>query len=104
MNKRCLLSALIAIFVAASTYGQAQGRPAENPPQKSEPKLSSPSAFDFTKPVLDEIKDIEDRVVAIAADFPDELYNSYRPKDDPEVRTAAEILLHIADQNYDAAS
>jgi len=104
MNKRSLLSALIVILVAASTYGRAQSRRAESSPQKSEQKLTSPSAFDYTKPVLDEIKDIEDRVVAVAADFPDELYEGYRPKDDPEVRTAAQILLHIAEQNYSAAS
>jgi hypothetical protein len=32
------------------------------------------------------------------------LYNTYRPKGDPDVRTAAQILLHIAEQNYSAAS
>jgi hypothetical protein len=62
------------------------------------------SASDLTKPVLKEIQDIEERTVAIAEDFPDELYNTYRPKRDPDVRTAAEILLHIAEQNESAAS
>ncbi|PYX68695.1 MAG: hypothetical protein DMG72_22590, partial [Acidobacteria bacterium] len=62
------------------------------------------SASDLTKPVLKEIQDIEERTVAIAEDFPDELYNTYRPKGDPDVRTAAEILLHIAEQNESAAS
>src|SRR2546430_9619386 len=70
----------------------------------SEQHASMISASDVAKPVLKEIQDIEERTVAIAEDFPDNLYNSYRPKGDQDVRTAAEILLHIAEQNYSYAS
>src|SRR6266852_2778899 len=101
MSNRILLSGLLAmVLVIASEMGGAQKLPVRT----SEQKAPIISASDLTKPVLKEIQDIEERMVAIAGDFPDDLYNTYRPKGDPDVRTAAQILLHIAEQNYSAAS
>src|SRR5438132_5664504 len=101
MSNRSVLRGLLVIVVAmGSTFARTQKSPRET----SEQHASMISASDLTKPVLKEIQDIEERTVAIAEDFPDELYNTYRPKGDPDVRTAAEILLHIAEQNESAAS
>ncbi len=101
MNWRSLLRGLLVIVVAmGSTFARDQ----KSLRGMSEQHTSMISASDVTKPVLKEIQDIEWRTVAIAEDFPDELYNTYRPKGDPDVRTAAEILLHIAEQNESAAS
>src|SRR5437870_11982652 len=91
---------LVIVVAMGSTFARTQKSPRET----SEQHASMISASDLTKPVLKEIQDIEERTVAIAEDFPDELYNTYRPKGDPDVRTAAEILLHIAEQNESAAS
>ena len=101
MNWRSLLRGLLVIVVAmGSTFARAKKSPRET----SEQHASMISTSDLTKPVLKEIQDIEERTVAIAEDFPDQLYSTYRPKGDPDVRTAAEILLHIAEQNESAAS
>src|SRR5437867_3824611 len=101
MNKRSLLRGLLVIVVAmGSTFARAQKSPCET----SGRHASMLGASDLTRPVLKEIQDIEERTVAIAEDFPDDLYNTYRPKGNPDVRTAAEILLHIAEQNESAAS
>ena len=100
MSKSSLLSGILVIVVAiGSEFAPAQKSPLATSEQKA-----LVNASDLTKPVLKEIQDIEERTVAIAEDFPDELYNTYRPKGDPDVRTAAEILLHIAEQNESAAS
>ena len=101
MNWRSLLRGLLVIVVAmGSTFARAQKSPCET----SGRHASMLGASDLTRPVLKEIQDIEERTVAIAEDFPDDLYNTYRPKGNPDVRTAAEILLHIAEQNESAAS
>ncbi len=101
MSKRSLLSGLLVILVAmGSEFARAQ----KSSLATSEQKTLVINTSDLTKPVLKEIQDIEGRMVAIAGDFPDDLYNTYRPKGDPDVRTAAQILLHIAEQNYSAAS
>jgi hypothetical protein len=101
MNKRSLLSGLLVIMVAmVGEFARAQQSPDERPKQH----VSMITASDLTEPVLKAIQDIEERTVTIAEDFPDDLYNTYRPKGDPDVRTAAEILLHIAEQNESAAS
>ncbi len=101
MSNRSVLRGLLVIVVAmGSTFARTQKSPRET----SEQHASMISASDLTKPVLKEIQDIEERTVAIAEDFPDESYNTCRPKGDPDVRTAAEILLHIAEQNESAAS
>src|SRR5438445_11092699 len=99
--KRSLL--MVLLVLAISTGSEAAGAQKARA-TKSEARPSTISASDLTKPVLKEIQDIEERTVAIAEDFPDELYNTYRPKGNPDGRTAAEILLHIAEQNESAAS
>jgi len=92
MSKRSVCACLLLVAVApGARFANAQ-------------KASSISTGDLTEPVLRQIQDIEERTVAIAEDFPDDMYNTYRPKADPDVRTAAEILLHVAQQNYSSAS
>ena len=98
MSKRSLLSGLFVVVVSlGGEFAWAQQSPTVT-------KSPLTSTSDLTIAVLKEIQDIEERTVAIAEDFPDNLYNSYRPKGDQDVRTAAEILLHIAEQNYSYAS
>jgi len=98
MSKRSLLIGLLVVAVSVG----GEFAPAQQSPAATKSPITSTS--DLTKAVLKEIQDIEERTVAIAEDFPDNLYNSYRPKGDQDVRTAAEILLHIAEQNYSYAS
>ncbi len=98
MSKRSLL---IGLLVVAVSLG-GEFAPAKQSPTATKSPITSTS--DLTKAILKEIQDIEERTVAIAEDFPDNLYNSYRPKGDQDVRTAAEILLHVAEQNYSYAS
>ncbi len=98
MSKRSLL---IGLLVVAVSLG-GEFAPAKQSPTATKSPITSTS--DLTKAILKEIQDIEERTVAIAEDFPDDLYNTYRPKGDEDVRTAAEILLHIAEQNSAYAS
>ena len=101
MKKRSLLSSSLVIVLAmGSGFIQAQ----QSPQAASEKGAVTVNTSDVTKPILKEIQDIEDRTVAVAEDFPDALYNTYLPKGDPDVRTVAQILLHIAEQNYSAAT
>src|SRR5713226_5306483 len=101
MSKRSLLTGLLVVVVVVALGGELAGA------QKSSTGASANAQIavsELTKTVLSEIQDIEERVNTIAEDFPAELYNTYRPKGNEEVRTAAEILLHIAQQNESAAS
>src|SRR5713101_645338 len=98
MSKRSLLIGLLVVAVSVG----GEFAPAQQPPAATKSPISSTSVL--TKAVLKEIQDIEERTVAIAEDFPDNRYNSYRPKGGQDVRTAAEILLHVAEQNYSYAS
>lgn len=100
MNKSLLSGVLVIIVALGSEFARAQ-QPAR---ATSAQKALTVNVPDVTKPVLKEIEDIEKRVVAVAEDFPDDLYNTYRPKANPDLRTAAEIFLHIAEQNYSAAA
>ena len=99
-GKRTVLGVLLAVALGSG----AGSAPAQKSPAASGQKGPVIHASDLTKPVMWRFQDLEDKMAAIAADFPDELYNTYRPKGDPDVRTAAEILLHVAEQNYSAAS
>ena len=98
MSKRSLLIGLLVVAVSVG----GEFAPAQQSPAATKSPITSTS--DLTKAVLKEIQDIEERTVAIAEDFPDDLYNTYRPKGNEDVRTAAEILLHIAEQNSAYAS
>lgn len=100
MTKRSLFSVLLSILVAFDgSFVHAQQPEAATLQHIS----ATSSASEFTRAVLETIQDIEDRTVAAAQDFPDDLYNTYRPKGNEDVRTAAQILLHVAEQNQSAA-
>jgi len=111
MSKKSWLSALLmTVLAVGSTLAGAQknsGLQPSSPRELARATSQQPASIittpELTKPILDEIEDIAQRTVASAEDFPDDLYNTYRPKGDPDVRTAAQILLHIAAQNYGAA-
>src|SRR5713101_6605416 len=100
MHKRSLLSGLLVIVVTLGSEGVLAQKSTGATLEKSQATCSP----ELTKEVLKQIQDIEERVDAVAEDFPDNLYNTYRPKGDEDVRNAAEILLHIAEQNQSAAS
>ena len=109
MSNRTLLRGLLLVTVAlGGDLARAQECSVVTSGQKSAVSTSkeTQSAItpEVTTEVLKEIQDIEQRVVAISEDFPDQLYNTYRPQGNTEVRTAAEILMHIAEQNSAYAS
>ena len=95
MTKRSLLLVVVAVMGAA--FARAQTSPPGAPDLKPATASSRPSQL--TGPVLARIENIEQKMVAVAEDFPDNLYNTYRPKGNTDVRTAAEILLHVAGVN-----
>src|SRR5438477_12690207 len=94
MSRKDLLTGLIVVAVALGD-GFAWAQSAPSAPDLKPSTATSRSA-QFTKPVLARIDNIEQKMVAVAEDFPDDLYNTYRPKGNVDVRTAAEILLHVA--------
>jgi hypothetical protein len=100
MHKRSLLSGLLVIVVALG----GEGALAQKSSAATLEKYQATCSPELTKEVLKQIQDIEERVDAVTEDFPDNLYNTYRPKENEDVRTAAEILLHVAEQNQSAAS
>ncbi len=57
----------------------------------------------WTRTILKNLQNIEKQMVDIAEDFPEEFYNTYRPRDNEDVRTPAEILLHVAHLNAEIA-
>lgn len=94
--EKSLLSVVLGIAVLLGDgLAYAQSAPAPD----LQPGMTSSHGAQLTGSVLEHLGNIEKKVVAIAEDFPDELYNSYRPKGNQDVRTAAEILLHIAGVN-----
>jgi hypothetical protein len=96
MTNRSLLSALLAIAVVlGGGLVRAQSAPAPD----LKPATANSHADQLTEPVLERIRNIREKMVAIAEDFPDDLYNTYRPKGNQDVRTAGEILLHVAGVN-----
>ena len=98
MSKRNLSRGLLVIFIAmGNVFARAQKSPPPAPDLKAAASSALPSQF--TEPVLERIKNIEDKTVSVAEDFPDDLYTTYRPKGSEDVRTAAEILLHVAGVN-----
>jgi hypothetical protein len=96
MTKKSLLSTLLGIAVVlGGGLAHAQSAPASD----LKPATTNSHAAQLTEPVSERIRNIEEKMVAIAEDFPDDLYNSYRPKGNQDMRTAAEILLHVAGVN-----
>ena len=100
MSRRSLFGGLLMVLIV---LGGGFARAQKSQPATSEHEPATINPFGLTKEFLDAIRDIEDRTVAVAEDFPDDLYNTYRPKGNADVRTAAQILLHIAEQNQSAA-
>ncbi|SRR5258708_2277421 len=101
MNKRNHLTGLLALLVM---LGSGLAIAQTGPVTAEKPAASTTSENQFVKAVLKEIQDLETRMVAVAEDFPEDLYNSYRPKGNEDVRTTAEILMHVSEQNMSAAS
>jgi uncharacterized damage-inducible protein DinB len=85
-----LLTATLLVSPAISHAATPQAEPAA---AQAEKKVKSPSAV-----VLENWNEIGNKIVAMAEDWPEEKY-SYRPND--TVRTFAQVLLHIAGNNYD---
>ena len=100
MTKRILFNLLAVVVALGSELAGAQKSPPPAPDLKpaASPSLPSP----LTEPILERIKNIEEKMVMVAEDFPDDLYAlyaTYRPKGNEDVRTAAETLLHVAGVN-----
>lgn len=91
-----LISVVVGIAV---TFGGGIAYAQSTPAPDLQPGMTTSHGAQLTGPVLEHLGNIEKKVVAIAEDFPDDLYNTYRPKGNQDVRTAAEILLHIAGVN-----
>ncbi len=96
MTKRILFS-LLAVVALGSEIAGAQKSPPSAPDLKPAASPSLPSQL--TEPILERIKNIEEKMVTVAEDFPDDLYATYRPRGNQDVRTAAEILLHVSGVN-----
>ncbi len=97
MTKRILFSLLAVVVALGSELAGAQKSPPPAPDLKPAASPSLPSQL--TEPILERIKNIEEKMVTVAEDFPDDLYATYRPRGNQDVRTAAEILLHVAGVN-----
>src|SRR6266436_5606527 len=97
MTKRILFSLLAVVVALGSELAGAQKSPPPAPDLKPTASPALPSQL--TEPILERIKNIEEKMVTVAEDFPDDLYATYRPKGNVDVRTAAEILLHVAGVN-----
>src|SRR5438128_7607592 len=97
MTKRSLSYLLVVVAVMGAAFARAQTSPPGAPDLKPATASSRPSQL--SGPLLARIENIEQKMVAVAEDFPDDLYNTYRPKGNVDVRTAAEILLHVAGVN-----
>ncbi len=98
MRKRNLLTVLIVVAVALGgefAWAQKSAQTAWD----LKPTTATSRTSHLTEPVLERIQNIETKMVAAAEDFPEDLYNAYRPKGNQDVRTAAEILLHVAALN-----
>jgi len=77
MTKRILFS-LLAVVALGSEIAGAQKSPPSAPDLKPAASPSLPSQL--TEPILERIKNIEEKMVTVAEDFPDDLYVTYRPK------------------------
>jgi hypothetical protein len=88
----------IAIFMTV-VMGSAVAQSQRLATPTSLDQKSSIAKSELAEKILERLQDIGGKTIAIAEDFPEDLYNTYRPKGNPDVRTAAEILLHVADVN-----
>jgi hypothetical protein len=97
MNMKYLFVGAALACVAGQNPSHAQKSPPAAPELK--PATATSNTSQLTEAVLGRIKNIEEKMIAVAEDFPEDLYNTYRPKGNKDVRTAAEILLHVAALN-----
>ena len=98
MSKTSLLTSLIVVAVALGgefAWAQKSAQTAWD----LRPTTVTSRTSQVAEPVLERIQNIEAKMVAAAEEFPEDLYNTYRPKGNEDVRTAAEILLHVAALN-----
>lgn len=90
--KSLMVITLAALLVFSGSLAAQEGSTPEEKAETAElPK--------WTKSYLKNLAFAEKQLVDIAEDFPEEHYNTYRPTGDEDTRTAAEILLHIANTN-----
>ena len=78
MTKRILFNLLAVVVALGSELAGAQKSPPPAPDLKPAASPSLPSQL--TEPILERIKNIEEKMVTVAEDFPDDLYVTYRPK------------------------
>ena len=63
----------------------------------SKPAQAAPPAFNVRAEFLDDLKEVEDKVVSLAEAFPQEKY-TWRPAEG--VRSVSEVFLHLAGGNF----
>lgn len=83
--------AIALISTLAMLLGASAVRAQEASPAQKKPKTPSEA-------LLENWNDVGGRIVTMAEDWPEEKY-SFRPN--PQVRTFADVLRHIAGSNYD---
>jgi hypothetical protein len=98
MPTRGLVAGLLLIVVGL-VGGVAHSQKA--PMVTSEKSAAAPS--EMTEAFVEEIKKVERKMVAVAEDFPEKLYNTYRPTGNKDAETVAEMLLIVADFNATSA-
>jgi hypothetical protein len=77
MSKRSLLGGLLTVVIAlGGEVTQAQ----QSPPTAWDLKPTTPTSHtsQLTEAVSERIQNIEGKMVAVAEDFPEDLYNTYR--------------------------
>ena len=97
MNKKRLFGVLAVVVVVGGDLAGVQKSPQAAWDLK--PTTATSRTSQLTGPVFERIQNIEEKTVVAAENFPEDLYNTYRPKGNEDVRTAAEILLHVAALN-----
>ncbi len=101
MNTMCKRNLLPVLIVVAGALGGelAWAEKSAQTEWDLKPTTATSRTTQLTEPVLERIQNIETKMVAAAEDFPEDLFDTYRPKGNEDVRTAAEILLHVAALN-----
>ncbi len=90
MRRTTTLFLVLGLMVGGSArraFGQTEGKAAQ----------AAPSAFNVRAEFLDDLKDVEDKVVSLAEAFPQEKY-TWRPAEG--VRSVSEVFLHLASGNF----
>lgn len=90
MRRTTTLFLVLGLMVGGSArraFGQPEGKAAQ----------AAPRAFNVRAEFLDDLKDVEDKVVSLAEAFPQEKY-TWRPAEG--VRSVSEVFLHLASGNF----